>query len=1078
MARKTNQWGHQIVQKLRNDKFLRLLPYLFISLLIFSTIISYITSSFYNLTYFESPQPSIGTDLDQYYNALQSYNASNSDYKRFFQLDIVWSAILVILGILFFTKIYKKYWKADSQSEFSIPVDAILISGVAAWILDFTENILFLAKHSSGILTGVMIGKMISYAIFFILIFYYVFRLFFGKDNRDDFVHFLKSSFLSILLIIMLFGLLTMSDQGGAMLIHIFNTPLNLLYLILLTNFAAIVLSHFPSHFEAGLSGKNNWHKYPLDSSSIFGIIHFQDNFKSGSGKSELDSILRRSLGTILFLVWVYIILYTANLHFLHFQRRLIYAVMGILSFAVVYRHYVLMKMASSFSYYERKEDKSNLTEQEIKEFDKLKPKMERAISWLLTLSLMLIVLTAITIILLLLFKEWNVHLSWLLIILFLINAFWYVYFRETRVHLKYYQNISDKWRWKYLESLNDVRIVSIFGKSDEDNYATSTPIGLPFIGNLSNHIYFLRILKWVFLGFLATTLFFSLFFVTYLSPIIYIIFYLTALIYVIPVISKHFIYYRQNLGNAEVINKWKNEYDQFSEFKFNSNLDKDEFVKSKERFLFWTPITLLFIIIVGSAGIVLNNDLHKFPFIPEDSNKIVGLETFKKNFILNSKGKDGRATFTVASFGGGLKSNYWTLNILDKIENDVGRDFFESTLSMSGASGGAIGLACYPFIYGKKNWERTTLIEDIGRANILAIDASYLLFNDFFRELIPRYTFPSKGSDRSHKAMEQYHNLLTPQLEVKIRDQNFHQKSFYNQWYDFYNELNYYPVLIMNTTSTNRNYGYAIGIDSIHLDGGINIADFKHNRSISYFDASSTVNRFAFVSPAAAVPEKGHFVDGGYFENSGLLSTTSFYEKFAASNVEVDSTSYEDLGRPNYKISLINGKGYWIRHLLRNDTTKNDLNLIEEVSQTAEIPAIISTIAGTEMLPTYYIDKYESDTSEYFIPIYMPLIFDMSDVESVLGGKVPWKNRNDVIRIINNNKDSISRSLQKFYPNYKLDKWGIVQPSLARLLSEPDRQYQKAMICNHYHVREQICKIKALVEDKAQNMECAIPCK
>jgi hypothetical protein len=54
----------------------------------------------------------------------------------------------------------------------------------------------------------------------------------------------------------------------------------------------------------------------------------------------------------------------------------------------------------------------------------------------------------------------------------------------------------------------------------------------------------------------------------------------------------------------------------------------------------------------------------------------------------------------------------------------------------------------------------------------------------------------------------------------------------------------------------------------------------------------------------------------------------------------------------------------------------------------------------------------------------------------------------------IQKNNEAIDKAL-KDYKDYEFEKWGVVEPPLARLLSEPAVQYQKAMVYKHPEVQE-----------------------
>ena len=415
-----------------------------------------------------------------------------------------------------------------------------------------------------------------------------------------------------------------------------------------------------------------------------------------------------------------------------------------------------------------------------------------------------------------------------------------------------------------------------------------------------------------------------------------------------------------------------------------------------------------------------------------------------------------------VASFGGGLKSNLWNLLVLNQLEEEVkGRgmsnDFLDHCFSFSGVSGGAVGLGNYLAMdYSSRNYglDKWQAIEDIGNENILSIDMAGLFMHDAF---FNTFKFSdSRNKDRSYYAMEQYIKILSNGHE-ECR-QLLSESSQQYAWHQMYRSRGHIPALIVNTASTGPFPGVAFSLESKYLKdkekevfpGYILLED--ENKDLRYYDAISTSNRFPIMSPTAQVDDKGFFLDGGYFENSGLL-TSSYFQKFLRSN----SSKLKDV--PVITINVINSKSDYIRQFIGN--------LVEEnvtINSSTNISAIISGISDINKLPNVlriaegrYVegkDKFES--------IYLPHLITTTDIEVLYGGRVAFIP--EVLEAIQKNNDEIRNAITDYAEatGLKIDisKHGIVEPPLARTLSKYAVIYQQAMITQFDGTQKEIKKI------------------
>ena len=268
--------------------------------------------------------------------------------------------------------------------------------------------------------------------------------------------------------------------------------------------------------------------------------------------------------------------------------------------------------------------------------------------------------------------------------------------------------------------------------------------------------------------------------------------------------------------------------------------------------------------------------------------------------------------------------------------------------------------------------------------------------------------------------------------------EDQFRKTSFRCYWGDLYRK-NPIPLLNINSSSTSYKQGYALSVSHPKgfMPSAIDILDFEGDRSISYYNAVGTSNRFPFASPAAKIEGKGYFVDGGYFDNSGILAAQNIFEM---------GQTIQGFDSMNYKhviINIRNGKSDWVRQFVKEFEKRNG-SILEEIQKTEEIGAIVNTLANIDKHPEALRGKLEISTEERIRYIFMPHIISLDGICSEIGGEA--KITKTLITAIRENNQVICTALRE-YEDYKLDQWGVVTPPLARLLAEPAVQYEKAMV-------------------------------
>ncbi len=441
-----------------------------------------------------------------------------------------------------------------------------------------------------------------------------------------------------------------------------------------------------------------------------------------------------------------------------------------------------------------------------------------------------------------------------------------------------------------------------------------------------------------------------------------------------------------------------------------------------------------------------LNNDLHELTLIEQKQPPLKYTE-YLDSMIVSDSTSQKENYFFIGSYGGGLKANLWNLLILDKLENESQQRFYKKTLVMSGVSGGAVGIGNYSSLLFEQKDDSIEIekrILQIGKSNVLSNELTYLLGWDWVREYFP---FPKyKGRDRSYKSMKS-HATFTGM------DTSYNKIGYSDYWQKIYEQRDYkFPALIMNTTAVGGRQGVAstVKFPPDTFAGADSIASFNGEnkyKTLTYFGAISTTNRFPFFSPTAKIPTKGSYLDGGYFENSGLLSAVQVYDAIAG-----DATKkYHNSFTPIF-INIINSEDFYISQKINEWKIK-----VNNPNDEGEISSIIGTVVSIDKLPRYITEKIRARQFAV-IPVMMPHKLSYQKVKDIL--KADVGEPIDLMQKIEAHNDSINTALKEF-KYYKLDKWGVVQPPLARLLSTPAVYYQAAMINCHPSVIETLKRIK-----------------
>jgi predicted acylesterase/phospholipase RssA/heme/copper-type cytochrome/quinol oxidase subunit 2 len=255
-------------------------------------------------------------------------------------------------------------------------------------------------------------------------------------------------------------------------------------------------------------------------------------------------------------------------------------------------------------------------------------------------------------------------------------------------------------------------------------------------------------------------------------------------------------------------------------------------------------------------------------------------IKTKYKNWNPNSTGNQN--VFMVSAEGGGIRSAYWTSGVLAWLEENSGFGLHKRIISMSGVSGGSVGIGFFTAGINAVEQEKFTELRDRLRKtasqDFLSDLNAGLIFFDFIQKGIP---LPVKHFDRARKLEDAFSNSFTHFFNNK-NSLDFGLCAEYSENKKYFN-----PLLIFNTTHVES--GRKAIVSNCRIDENkkyfhdvIDVLQ-KAQQDVPLKCAVSMSARFPFVTPPALIDSIGgkpwgHVVDGGYFENSGLHSTWQTY--------------------------------------------------------------------------------------------------------------------------------------------------------------------------------------------------------
>ncbi len=244
----------------------------------------------------------------------------------------------------------------------------------------------------------------------------------------------------------------------------------------------------------------------------------------------------------------------------------------------------------------------------------------------------------------------------------------------------------------------------------------------------------------------------------------------------------------------------------------------------------------------------------------------------FDKWYAAGFSEKDSAVpVFFISAEGGACRSGYWTSKVLAELQDNM-PGFADHLFSYSSVSGGSLGVNAFNAIH---NW-KTAAGSKKGYSD--AVDAFYQ--KDFLAPITGRLVFAESFNLFSTTMTEMFDRASS--LEISW-EQSFAQLDSMDRLAHFFNkETSGGPAVFINSTEIETGRRALLSnvlVDTASFNDAVNLQQ-ELNGNINYSTAILFSARFPYFSPAASIQHgedrksRRHYVDGGYFENMGNITT------------------------------------------------------------------------------------------------------------------------------------------------------------------------------------------------------------
>ena len=330
--------------------------------------------------------------------------------------------------------------------------------------------------------------------------------------------------------------------------------------------------------------------------------------------------------------------------------------------------------------------------------------------------------------------------------------------------------------------------------------------------------------------------------------------------------------------------------------------------------------IPVISLIALCAAASSFFNDNHEIPLLSKPAERLNIEQAVAKWLEKNTKEGDKTIPMVlVSTAGGGLRAAYWTASILGNLQ-DRCQGFNQRTFSISSVSGGTLGAAVYsartsydaralkPVDLSKcKSVENIKSEENlVSTFTLKVLDQDFLgptvatmLFPDLVQRLLPWSFLPSRGEVLSTAWAMSWAETCRFDRNCSPAQESILENAFLSlapveaeAWH---------PILLFNATHQETGKRFITSHLEVTRDVFFDAFDSHETleRDVALKTAVLNSARFTYVSPAGLLVDPngkklGHLLDGGYFENSGAVTTSELFLKLIeVLGKQLDQTKY-----------------------------------------------------------------------------------------------------------------------------------------------------------------------------------------
>jgi hypothetical protein len=319
------------------------------------------------------------------------------------------------------------------------------------------------------------------------------------------------------------------------------------------------------------------------------------------------------------------------------------------------------------------------------------------------------------------------------------------------------------------------------------------------------------------------------------------------------------------------------------------------------------TGAPVIFVLVCLVFIFSYSNDNHKIRLspktvtVPEGKNVADTFASWIESLPPFPRRADGKARlrpiFIVATEGGGIRAAYWTATILASLQEPheqiasknsevtIAPDFATNVFVISGVSGGSVGAAVFDGLIADKKTNLAATAQTILSVDHLAPLICGLLFPESVQSLWP---WPLPHTDRAAMIETSFERAYLDATTIKdgkgkvlMPGSDRLAESFQSLWSSSdHRAAQHVPHLIFNSTLVETGQRLIFSDIAITTTGSVpeflDAVDARNElsgRDIPLITAAHASARFTYTNPQGTISPGKHFVDGGYFEDSGAAS-------------------------------------------------------------------------------------------------------------------------------------------------------------------------------------------------------------